>query len=133
MPCHRALLAEASPVFESALSANMRESSEKRLEIRDAEPGTVAAMLAFLYTGALDEEVKDPALLLALADRYGVDGLVQKCSAILLENVSVDNVVCITRALKGLKEKAQIAPLWKRLQETLKNDQKLLDVVMASA
>merc|ERR1712050_189042 len=112
IPCHRAVLAEASPVFDSALSADMRESSEKRLEIEDAEPVTVQNMITFFYTGKLDNKITDRASLLSLADRYGVDELVKACSVVLLENLCSDNVVTVTRALKGLKDESGVRPLW---------------------
>ena len=64
---------------------------------QDAEPGTVGEMVSFLYTGKLDDNIKNYVPLLTLADRYGVDVLVQKCCEVLLDKVCADSVLTITR------------------------------------
>merc|ERR1712113_1016228 len=67
VPCHRALLAAASPVFAKMFESSMVES--KRPEAEVGEPAQVVeAMLQFIYTGEIP--VMEYAALLSLADKY---------------------------------------------------------------
>lgn len=131
IPCHRAVLAEASPVFDRALDSQMREASNGSFEIKEAEPHSVHSMLAFMYTGKVeDEPIERIAALVALADRYGVETLVMACANQLLENLNPDRAITVTRALKGLKHKPEFEATWKALQNKLKENEELLSAVM---
>mmetsp|Transcript_88070 Transcript_88070/g.189025 ORF Transcript_88070/g.189025 Transcript_88070/m.189025 type:complete len:295 (+) Transcript_88070:54-938(+) len=130
IPCHRSILAEASSVFEAALSSCMSEGKTGHLEILDSEPNVVKAMLSFLYTGSIDAGVEDYAKLLALADRYGIDSLVQTCVRSLWEKLSPDNIIAVNRAVRSLKEKPEFADLFSKLQEKIREEPELLAALM---
>ena len=50
-PCHRAVLASASPVFERMLNTDMRVGNERRIDVDDVEPCSMKALLKALYIG----------------------------------------------------------------------------------
>lgn len=131
IPCHRAVLAEASSVFDRALDSNMREAADGSFEIKDAAPHSVQSMLAFMYTGKLeDEPIERIADLMVLADRYGIEALVLACTTPLLASLNPDNAITVTRALKGFKHKPQFEAIWKDLQKKIKDNDELLSAVM---
>lgn len=73
IPCHRAVLAEASSVFDRLLDSETRGAACGCLEVKEAAPHSVRSMLAFMYTGKLEEEpIERIAVLMTLADRFGV-------------------------------------------------------------
>lgn len=132
IPCHRAVIAEASPVFEAALTGSMREVSEGRFEIQGAEPNVVEGMLFFLYKGELEKNKADATYLvklLTLADLFGVKALVLACARPLMGSLCPANVVTVTRALRQLKVNDE--PLWAELQTRLQEDKALLDAVLS--
>eukprot|EP00440_Ansanella_granifera_P021328 gb/GFBE01023153.1/.p1 GENE.gb/GFBE01023153.1/~~gb/GFBE01023153.1/.p1 ORF type:complete len:266 (+),score=53.15 gb/GFBE01023153.1/:1-798(+) len=135
-PCHRAVLAEASPAFEGALGSGMAEAREGRLEIQDADPAIVEAMLGFLYTGKLDQAegaCVDHAKLMSLAHRYAIDALIKECAIPILQNITPDNVVGTTRALRSCKDKPDFAQLYNQLQDKLREQPELLSALMDGA
>jgi hypothetical protein len=101
---HRSVLATASPVFRSMLMSECQESQMKQVDIKEAEPEMVEAMLRHIY--ALPEQTdttpKSLVALIDLASRYDVKHLVLKCVGVLLDEggVQKDNVVAIARALR---------------------------------
>ena len=71
---HRVVLSVASPVFERAFSGSMKEGSTGTFEIRSHPRDAVEAMLEFVYTGDLTEQIlvsSELASLLDLAVQYG--------------------------------------------------------------
>lgn len=133
VPCHGAVLAEASPVFEGALASEMQEAAHRRLEVQDTSPQAVQWMVAFIYTRQLPEPVPpdgEIASLLRLADRFQVRALIAACARLLLRSLTKENVVDVTRALRGFREEADVAPLWQQLQKAVKADEDLLGAMM---
>ena len=131
IPCHRAVIAEASPVFEAALTGSMREVSEGRFEIQGAEPNVVEGMLFFLYKGELEKNKADATYLvklLTLADLFGVKALVLACARPLMGSLCPANVVTVTRALRQL---GNGEPLWAELRTRLQEDKALLDAALS--
>jgi len=55
LPCHRAVLARSSEVFDRMLSSQMKEGSEHRIVIRNAASGTLNKLLEHIYTGEAPE------------------------------------------------------------------------------
>jgi len=133
LPCHRAILAESSPVFDAALSTNMVESQQSRLEIQDAEPATVERMLSFIYTGVIqgtDRESGELLKLMTIADRYGLDKLVSLCLEPLLENLNAHSVVPVTRALKNHADHPLLGSFFQDLQAKVAANNELLLAVL---
>eukprot|EP00929_Paragymnodinium_shiwhaense_P055839 TRINITY_DN27952_c0_g1_i1.p1 TRINITY_DN27952_c0_g1~~TRINITY_DN27952_c0_g1_i1.p1 ORF type:complete len:297 (+),score=65.66 TRINITY_DN27952_c0_g1_i1:44-934(+) len=132
--CHRAILAGASSVFEAALAnSQLAEAREQKMEIKDFEPAAVRAMVTFLYTGEVEDTSVDHVKLLALADCYGVESLVQAMAQHVLDKLCTDNVIPITRALRSFKDKPHVAMHWEQLQARLQQQPELLMTLMQNA
>ncbi|CAE8615567.1 unnamed protein product [Polarella glacialis] len=123
LPCHRSVLAKSSEVFDRMLSSDMREGSERRLVIRNADIETLRAFLEYIYTGSLPEVAvgNAPYLqeLLALGDLYGMPELVTNCAQKLTGLLSAANVGVVFRALRC--ELVGISPLWRRACQELRH------------
>lgn len=139
VPCHRAVLAEASPVFEAALTGNMCEASQGRFEIKDAEPDVVERMVYYMYNRTINMGAEDPAVLsavfltqlMSIGDRYGMRGLVQAAAGPVMDKLSPDNVTVVARTLRSIKEHPEGKLMWAELQERLRKEQALLEAVLA--
>ncbi|CAE8728101.1 unnamed protein product [Polarella glacialis] len=129
-PCHRAVLAKASPVFERMLTAPMSEATERQLRISGVEPETLQFMLQFAYTGELSTEVTDFAELLCLGDCYEMAGLVTNCAEQALERLTTENVAAVVRAFRSCQEKPAMEGMWARLTELLNSKAELLSAVL---
>lgn len=131
LPCHREVLASCSAVFDRALDpAQFKEGSSDRYEIKGSNASIVKSMLEFMYTGALPESSSELVDLICLADQYQVEQLVQSCAQRLIREIGPENVVQVTRAIKGFKSKAKFAGLWKEIQNKIREDDQLMELVM---
>ena len=92
--CHRSILSVRSPVFDAMFQSEMLENRSQEVVIRDMKPDIVREMLHFIYNGAtstdtvLDSIGKD---LLAAADQYQLDCLMNKCEEKLCSSLEVSN------------------------------------------
>lgn len=103
---HRCVLAARSPVFRAQLFGEMMESNKGTgvvIPVEDMEAQVFSALLAFIYTDSLppetdsDDDDDEEAmvhyqLLLAAADRYGVDRMKLVCQEKLCKHIRADSV-----------------------------------------
>ncbi|KAF8646576.1 hypothetical protein HU200_065800 [Digitaria exilis] len=95
---HRAVLAARSPAFKEQLLSccTVADAKMPSITLHDIAPATFKAMLRFIYTDDLLEDVKLSAEtfqdLLAAADRYALHRLKLMCVRKLWDDVSVDTV-----------------------------------------
>lgn len=82
IPCHRAVLANSSPVFERMLSGGFKESVENHVTLPEVSHAVAYAFVAFLYMGALPTHT-DVISLVSLADMYEIQPLSEVCLATL--------------------------------------------------
>jgi len=125
-PCHRAVLAEASPVFCGMLRADMMEARQRQILIRVSNPRAVKAMLHFVYTGRVQDGYHEYAELLGLAEYYLVAPLVALCVDRLLKDVHADNIGLLVRACRVLHDKPELCAVWPRLVATIQRDSDVL-------
>lgn len=93
---HSAILAARSPVFEAMLRNEMKEKTEKTLDILDFDADVFRDLLWYLYTGKTKPMSVDLALpLLQLADKYDVKELKSELEEFLRSNISVAQVLNI--------------------------------------
>jgi len=104
--CHRAQLAEGSPVLAAELD---RWADEKQEVEVNGEHLAVESMIAFFYTGELDDTA-DAATVLPLAHRYQVDELTLLAVDRLLERLSTETVLAAARALRPLRDHGSTSP-----------------------
>ena len=90
---HRNILAARSPVFKTMLAVHMKERTTGRVEITDIEPTAMGKLVEYLYTGECSGAEDMACELLADADKYKVMELKSHLQSIILNNLSVDNVV----------------------------------------
>lgn len=92
---HKAILAARSPVFRTMLATNMVESRSGRVKLDDVELPVFNAMMRYLYSGRIDEDLLASKCeeVLALADRYDVRKLKERCEVLLSKAISLDTVV----------------------------------------
>ncbi|CAD7696911.1 unnamed protein product [Ostreobium quekettii] len=96
---HRFILEARSPVFHALLNIPMREGSEGVADIKDIQPPVFKALLFFMYTDSLPDELEDGQMdaaiaqhLLEAADRYQLVRLRRICERRLCQTVDVDTV-----------------------------------------
>lgn len=130
IPCHRAVLAEASTVFEAALTPEMREGREGQLEIKDAEPSVIKSMVAYMYTKVLNAQHGDLPALLRLADQYDMQLLLKEAASRMEEHLDASNVVEVCQLLKPVKDSPSLQPVWASLRARIKSDDKLIDALI---
>lgn len=94
---HRIILEARSPVFHALLNLPMREGAEGVVDIKNIRPPVFKALLHFMYTDSLPEELEDGQMdaaiaqhLLEAADRYELVRLRQICENRLCQTVDVD-------------------------------------------
>lgn len=100
---HRAVIAALSPFFAAAFAGGFSESASARLEIRDASPAAVAALVRFAYgEPALPARPDVPLALdvLALAHRLGVPALQEAAAARAAACADVGEYVTAFHALQ---------------------------------
>mmetsp|Transcript_17920 Transcript_17920/g.34992 ORF Transcript_17920/g.34992 Transcript_17920/m.34992 type:complete len:336 (+) Transcript_17920:87-1094(+) len=112
IPCHRAILAEGSPVLVVELERWADGTPEINVAANRPE---VEAMLRFFYTGELDESAPLHTLL-PLSHRYQVCDLTTIVIDRMLSCVSSKTVIPYVRALGPLRDAdGQLHMAWRKL------------------
>ena len=94
VPCHKIVLAAASPVFAAMVKNKHREAIECKANIElSGEAGR--AFVRFIYTGDLEESVLEEHALafLALGEMYDLQELKDMAEAELLSQLKKENMV----------------------------------------
>ncbi|WVZ50311.1 hypothetical protein U9M48_001577 [Paspalum notatum var. saurae] len=103
---HRSVLAAQSTGVMAVLfgGSSGKEHAITRLRIVDMEPGVFRALLHFIYTGSLPDEVADDGGrvvmaqgLLVAADRYYMDKLKMACGDVLYRSIDAATAVTTLR------------------------------------
>jgi hypothetical protein len=89
--CHRAILANKSPVFKSYFERHWKAGDAYKID--DFEPEVVGQMIYFIYNDELSETAKPSEALLRIGDKYDVNGLVALCSTEFAKHLNNDNAV----------------------------------------
>jgi hypothetical protein len=128
---HRAYLAEASPVFSVAFDSSFQESANATLDIQDADPDEVEAVLAYIYTGELLEGV-DYAAIMAVAHRYELHDLLQVCSLRLEKDLFPETAALTLRSLGQFQDDSRVAYVFRRVKDRIQGTQELFDGLVES-
>merc|ERR1719219_1669512 len=94
IPCHKIILAAASPVFEAMVENKHREAIENRADIKFS-PEVGRAFVQFIYTREVQEDLlKEHTLaFLALGDLYDMQELKDMAETKLLSQLVKENMV----------------------------------------
>merc|ERR1712129_196473 len=101
---HSHVLAAASPVLFSMVTGPMKEAKQRKMEVQDADPKGVQAMIEYLYLGVLPK-MDGPGLAAAIkvSHMYGFSEMLHACGTrATLEDISKDDMVEVVRALRPL-------------------------------
>ncbi len=110
--CHRLVLAAASPVFEACFTNGLLESHNRDVTIRDADPDALQLLLQHMYGQQLHVPLPLLLLLMALADRYGLQALCQELQEWLDSRaLSCQALVALLPQAKALACHAAVATL----------------------
>ena len=90
-PCHKAILAGRSSVFEAMFSHNMKEKMENKVVVEDIDADTLDGLLCFIYCGSTTSGKS--AKLLVAAEKYNLMDLKKLCEENLCVNITVENVL----------------------------------------
>lgn len=92
---HKCILAARSPVFKAMFNYRLKENLTNRVIIDDFRADVVKAMLKYIYTAFLPDDVLRPVAvdLYIAAEKYFIESLKIKCREFLVEHLSLDNVV----------------------------------------
>ncbi|GBM29077.1 hypothetical protein AVEN_233247-1, partial [Araneus ventricosus] len=92
-PVHKCILCLKSPVFKKMFDTDMKETSNKNVDIDDLDSNTLRRFLLFLYTENLENLQWEIATkLFYAAVKYHVTSLKVKCSCFLESHLSMSNV-----------------------------------------
>ena len=89
---HRVIVAAGSPVFHAMLYGNMKESSQKEIELPNIDSSTLKMLFHFIYTGHVITSFTKCFDLLLAADFFGVAGLITVCSRIIESDLRIDDL-----------------------------------------
>merc|ERR1712178_596420 len=134
LPCHKAVVAAASPVLESLLSSDMEEGRQGFVNVDEAQE-SLRTLLQYMYLGKLPWDANHSLLLtlMRLADYYQIQGLWKACESRLLPAVSKDNIVEVLGVLKPYEHVNEAyGEFFNRLIAVVKNDDGLLSQVCRS-
>ena len=94
VPCHKVILAAASPVFEAMVDNQHKEAIECRANIELSEE-IGRDFVRFIYTGDLEDNVleENASAFLAMGEMYDLVELKDKAEAKLLSQLKRENMV----------------------------------------
>ncbi|XP_046983865.1 poly [ADP-ribose] polymerase tankyrase-1-like [Schistocerca americana] len=111
MPAHSFILSARSRVFAAMLRTNMKEASNRRIEITDVQEDVLHQLLCFMYTDTAPGLESVAAELLAASDKYDLPLLKRKCEEEMVKGLSVDNaaataLLAVLHSCSGLESAA---------------------------
>jgi len=133
IPVHRCVLSAASPFFARAFKGSMRESTEAKVAMDDADPTAVELLLSFLYTGVLDSSADTSAAqILPIAHRLEVPELVDHCASTLVRAMAKDNILSTLSALRPYRDSADVKPHWETIICKIQSDTQLIRALLVT-
>merc|ERR1712126_48970 len=103
--CHEDILAARSPVFRAMFETDMKESSQRHVEVKDIDPKVFHELLVFIYSGAAPKLSRYAEELLPAADKYQLELLKQMCERSLSCSLNTHN--CAHLLLLADRHRAQ--------------------------
>ncbi|CAF1486043.1 unnamed protein product [Rotaria magnacalcarata] len=111
-PCHRIILASASPYFQALLTHRFKENDLNSIELRDIEPQIFSLLLHYIYSGKIDIDNNNVHDILIASDMLQLDEVAQFCCHYLSISLNETNVIDIWKiadelGCSSLKENAE--------------------------
>ncbi|VDK84207.1 unnamed protein product [Litomosoides sigmodontis] len=92
---HRIVLAATIPYFRAMFTADMAESQQKEIHLKDFEPDTLEQLIAFSYTGSIRITAANVQSMMHAANFLQLNGIVDECSKFLKCRLHAQNVLGI--------------------------------------
>ncbi|GFU18287.1 TD and POZ domain-containing protein 5 [Trichonephila clavipes] len=123
IPVHTQILGARSSVFKAMFVNDMKEKTQRCVDVTDVDDDTVRRLLLYMYTDKLEDlPWQSMCQLHAAADKYDVASLRNKCSAILQAKLSPTNACQIL----SLADMHQDKVLKKTIQKYLLKQGKII-------
>lgn len=90
---HRIILASRSPVFCAMFQNDMKEKKERKIDISDVQPKVMKEVLRYLYTETVNGLSSMGKDIMAVADKYDLQGLKIMCEKALSDDFTIGNVI----------------------------------------
>ncbi|CAE7650065.1 spop [Symbiodinium sp. CCMP2456] len=135
-PCHRAVLAKSSEVFDRMLSSEMKESSERRLVLQNICEETLKVFLEYIYTGCYPSagaklSITQLGELMSVGEMYSFPMLVLAAGEQLCAAVSPTNVPTILGQLRKFRHRPCIQGFISDITQKIKENPDLLEALVA--
>jgi len=128
--CHRAVLAQASPVFRQMLCGEMVEAKTQRIPLENVDMEVASALLNFAYTGKVTcDPVHFPALI-ELSDFYQMSTFTGVLCQRMLDTLDTDTMVPTARVLRSMRDRPRISPYWSQLARKARQSTELTASLM---
>ena len=88
---HRVIVAAGSPVFHAMLYGNMKESSQKEIELPNIDSSTLKRLFLFIYTGCAEGTLTQCLDLMLAGDYFGVVALEKLCIHVIENALECSN------------------------------------------
>jgi len=100
IPVHRNILCVRSSYFRGMFTSGLKESAEQLITLKDVDKVMFKELLRYIYCGYINEQVlQDQTIeILAIADKFDVEGLRNKCEVLLLQRITKSNAASILQA-----------------------------------
>ena len=92
---HRAIVGAGSPVFHAMLYGNMKESTEREIELPSVDTKSLKILLSFIYTGKVEVDSKNCLSILEAAHYFDVAKLETKCADFIATLLDTENCCII--------------------------------------
>lgn len=128
---HRAVLAGASPVFDSMFGGGMLEAQKATVEIQDAPPAAVEILIKYIYTAILPD-VGHLDKLFVLANKYMMPQLALEVGQQMLQDFDKANGNDYLRAVRCYAAIGDVDAknLWEQLISRLHENRELMQAVV---
>ncbi|XP_059162191.1 kelch-like protein 28 [Physella acuta] len=93
IPCHKAVLAAASPYFRAMFTTDLHESRQQEVWLRETDPDAVRLLIGYAYSGKLEITSANAQSLLTTASLLQMS-TVQKACAKFMES-QLDEANCV--------------------------------------
>lgn len=123
---HRAIISNASPVFEAMCFGNIKEESS--IHIIDIEMGCFREMLRFIYTGEVQLNKTNVMGVLHSANKYMIPSLETKCTEFISTMLTFENVLWYLDNIPGLIIENKLNKADKILQQHTKEALKTVNI-----
>uniref|UniRef100_A0A915Q811 BTB domain-containing protein n=1 Tax=Setaria digitata TaxID=48799 RepID=A0A915Q811_9BILA len=92
---HRIVLAATIPYFRAMFTADMAESQQEEIHLKDFEPDTLEQLISFSYTGSVRITAANVQSMMHAANFLQLTGIVDECSKFLKCRLHAQNVLGI--------------------------------------